>query len=332
MKNSKRSLFPVMVLLLLLLMPAVSFAEDAQNESQYVPDAPMGGSGSDVQPMYLQQLSDLVERERELDEMQTLQHKVVKGETLGAIASRYDVSLDYLMQVNNLSSPHYLRVGQELTLLSDDPTKDVVSLGANHTLQRGETIWDLSQQYDVSVDEIVAFNHITDPHRLQAGQAIAIPGEADIPAQYPVQRELLVASRSSGASETATTSSNNAGFIWPVQGRITSGYGPRWGSFHNGIDVASPTGAPIKAIAAGTVVTAGWRQGFGYMIRIDHQNGWNSLYAHASQLFVKEGQDVQSGHQIAAVGATGNATGPHVHLEMIYEGAHRNPIQHLPAR
>ncbi|MCW3488890.1 peptidoglycan DD-metalloendopeptidase family protein [Dethiobacter alkaliphilus] len=328
MKYNKRRFLLTGVMLLVLLLPATALAEEQQVEERYVPDAPHGLSGTTVQPLYLQQLSGLLEKRQALEDVQTLQHEVARGETLGAIASKYDVSLDYLMQVNNLNSANFLREGQVLTLLSEDPYQVEVS-GSSHTLRRGETIWELSRQYDVSIDDILAFNNISDPHRLQAGQAVRIPGKDDEVPQAPPERDRLVASRSGSSQSTVARSS---GFIWPVQGRISSGYGPRWGSFHNGIDIAAPTGTPIKAIASGTVVTAGWRQGYGYMVRIDHHNGWQSLYGHASRLFVSEGQSVDSGHQIAAVGATGNATGPHLHLEMIYQDEHRNPIQHLPAR
>jgi murein DD-endopeptidase MepM/ murein hydrolase activator NlpD len=121
-----------------------------------------------------------------------------------------------------------------------------------------------------------------------------------------------------------------SGLSWPLQGRITSPYGPRWGGFHTGIDIAGSIGTPYYAAAAGTVVAAGWGGAYGNMILIDHGNGVETRYAHSSKLLVSVGTHVSKGQKIGLVGMTGNATGPHLHFEVIKNGATVNPENYLP--
>jgi murein DD-endopeptidase MepM/ murein hydrolase activator NlpD len=101
---------------------------------------------------------------------------------------------------------------------------------------------------------------------------------------------------------------------------LSSCYGPRWGTIHQGIDFAGTAGTPIHAVGAGTVIAAGWAySGYGISVMIDHGNGFFSHYAHASQALVQVGQTVTAGQTIALEGATGDATGPHLHFE-IHQG------------
>lgn len=117
----------------------------------------------------------------------------------------------------------------------------------------------------------------------------------------------------------------------PVSGYSSSGFGYRMHPVHNevrfhyGTDVAAYTGEPIYAFADGTVTTAGYSDSYGNYIVINHGDGWQSLYAHCSQLLVKYGADVSSGEQIALVGATGVVTGPHLHFELTCDGVYINP-------
>jgi murein DD-endopeptidase MepM/ murein hydrolase activator NlpD len=129
--------------------------------------------------------------------------------------------------------------------------------------------------------------------------------------------------------DTGTATPSQAGFIWPVQGPITSPFGPRWGSFHPGIDIAVPEGTPIRAAAAGTVVYCGWESGYGNLVVIDHHNGLATAYGHQSSIAVSCGQDVAQGEVIGYVGCTGFCTGPHLHFEVRVNGAPVDPIGYL---
>ncbi len=123
-------------------------------------------------------------------------------------------------------------------------------------------------------------------------------------------------------------------FLWPVPGRsyISSSYVNRINpisgkkEFHSGIDIPAPTGSKIVATAAGTVSVAGWVNGYGYTVIIDHGSGYSSLYGHNSGLTVKAGQKVYKGQQIAKAGSTGYSSGPHSHFEIRKNGKHTNPL------
>ena len=106
--------------------------------------------------------------------------------------------------------------------------------------------------------------------------------------------------------------------VFPTSGTFTSGFGPRWGSFHNGIDVANPIGTPIYAVMDGEVISSGAAQGFGNWIRIQHDDGTITVYGHmpSDQLLVDVGDRVEAGDQISVIGNEGHSTGPHLHFEV----------------
>jgi murein DD-endopeptidase MepM/ murein hydrolase activator NlpD len=132
-----------------------------------------------------------------------------------------------------------------------------------------------------------------------------------------------------GGSTTAATPSA-AGLIWPVQGPITSPFGPRWGGFHPGIDIGVPEGTPIHAAAAGTVIYCGWETGYGNLVVIDHHNGIATAYAHQSRIAVTCNENVAQGQVIGYSGCTGFCTGPHVHFEVRVNGSPVDPLGYLP--
>ena len=116
-------------------------------------------------------------------------------------------------------------------------------------------------------------------------------------------------------------------FQWPVLGYITQGY---WYG-HRAIDIAAPTGTAVQAADGGFVSFAGWTDiGYGYLIVIDHANGFASYYAHLSNFYVTAGQAVERGQVVGAVGNTGWSTGPHLHFEIRYEHVLQNPRAYLP--
>jgi murein DD-endopeptidase MepM/ murein hydrolase activator NlpD len=127
---------------------------------------------------------------------------------------------------------------------------------------------------------------------------------------------------SGGGAPGAVT---GGGCLWPARGTVTSEYGSRWGRLHAGIDIAAPTGTPIWAAKAGTVVVAGVQGGYGNAVVVDHGGGMTTLYGHQSRIAARTGQQVSQGQLIGYVGNTGNSTGPHLHFETRYGGSARNP-------
>jgi murein DD-endopeptidase MepM/ murein hydrolase activator NlpD len=121
-------------------------------------------------------------------------------------------------------------------------------------------------------------------------------------------------------------------FVWPAHAPITSGFGTRWGRPHTGVDIDAPYGAPIVAAQAGVVKLAGWKNGYGNTVIIDHGNGISTLYGHQSKLVVRTGQQVAQGQQLGNVGATGHVTAPHLHYEVLIGGVPRNPMPWLAGR
>ena len=102
----------------------------------------------------------------------------------------------------------------------------------------------------------------------------------------------------------------------PVQGTLTSRFGPRSRGLHTGLDVATSLGTPVKAAASGVVEYAGYKGSYGYLVVINHGGGVETYYAHCSKLYVNAGESVSQGQVISAVGSTGNSTGPHLHIEV----------------
>jgi len=121
-----------------------------------------------------------------------------------------------------------------------------------------------------------------------------------------------------------------SGFIWPVQGVLTSGFGPRWGRMHTGIDIAAPAGTPIHVAKAGDVIYAGWLNGYGNTVVVDHGDGIATLYGHQSRIGSTEGQTLNQGDVLGFVGSTGHSTGNHLHFEVRIDTKPVNPRPYLP--
>ncbi len=326
MKRKKSLLGLVLagVLLLGVFLPATAGAESQEGEKGF------------YRPPYLDQIlkylenNDLDDTEKEEKDMvkeeaeegekeEIIEHQVKRGETISSIANRYQSSVEVIASRNQIKNPHAIQEGEVLKITRGE----VLS----HQVRKGDTLWDISHRYGADWVEVVGMNGVEDPHNLSIGETLVIPfaGEKKeaSPAlaqqvQEKVQEEKIVRERGP--------------FIWPVDGPISSPFGPREGGFHYGLDIAVPTGTPLRAIAEGTVEFSGWRGGYGRAVILDHGQGWQSLYGHASRLNVREGEWVYQGQIIARAGATGNATGPHLHLEIIEEGKKLNPIKHLPPR
>lgn len=124
-----------------------------------------------------------------------------------------------------------------------------------------------------------------------------------------------------------------AGGVQMIVGRITSDFGPRSGSTHQGLDIAAPIGTPIRVPVGGTVINSGPASGFGLWVRVRHDDGSITVYGHINQTFVSVGQRVSAGDTIAEVGNRGQSTGPHLHIEVIDPGGSKiNPRPWLDER
>ncbi|MBN2395656.1 MAG: LysM peptidoglycan-binding domain-containing protein [Candidatus Atribacteria bacterium] len=248
-------------------------------------------------------------------------YKVVKGDTLWSIANKFDVKMHDIININQLNNIMQLSIGQELNIpvtgeialkngqdasvvIAKEKPKDVF-----HFVQKGETLWEISRKYQVSLTVIADANHISENDRIIVGQKLLIPN-----------------------ARNSSISSNN--FIWPLKGLITSQFGMRTlggrRDYHTGIDIDGRTGDLIKAAENGKVSFSGYINGYGNVVIIDHSAGYSTVYAHNSSNLVKAGQFVNKGDIIAKVGATGNSTGSHLHFEIREKGKPVNPLNYLP--
>jgi murein DD-endopeptidase MepM/ murein hydrolase activator NlpD len=150
--------------------------------------------------------------------------------------------------------------------------------------------------------------------------------------QSLVRESAEVAARIQSAQSSAPSlprASGSSGFIWPVNGTLTSTFGWRWGRMHEGIDIGAPAGTPIAAAASGVVIYAGWLGGYGNLVVIDHGGGIATAYAHQSSIAVGVGQQVSQGQTIGYVGSTGHSTGNHLHFEVRVQGSAVDPLGYL---
>lgn len=152
----------------------------------------------------------------------------------------------------------------------------------------------------------------------------------EIEALSRVSAELAAKIRAAqGGGTGAPSAPPPGGFVWPVNGPVTSTFGWRWGRMHEGIDIGAATGTPIVAAAAGTVIYSGWLGGYGNLVVVDHGGGLSTAYAHQSQIAVSNGTAVAQGQVVGYVGSTGYSFGPHLHFEVRVNGQAVDPLAYL---
>ncbi len=201
--------------------------------------------------------------------------------------------------------------------------------GMFHTVRKGETVWRISRSYGVTVDAVTSANRIRDVRRVQVGQRLWIPGARGLEGTGSGTPGALGGVWRGEGERTAQPTSatrpappprpdtGSLGVLWPVEGRVSSRYGPRWGRVHEGIDIAAKTGTPVRAAESGRVIYSGSGLGaYGNVLILKHEGRYSTVYAHNRRNRVKKGDFVERGQVIALVGATGNATGPHLHFEV----------------
>lgn len=203
-----------------------------------------------------------------------------------------------------------------------------------HLVKPGETLSSIARAYSTDPTFLAYWNGLHDPDLIREGQVLRIQTlEGTAPDREGSQTVMAgLASRQDGRKEHQSGDGSRPAplFQWPLAGEITSYYGWRKESFHYGLDIAAPLGESIGAAASGHVEFVGSQRGYGLMLTIEHGKGWSSLYAHNSAILVREGEYVLAGQPVARIGATGNATGPHLHLEIIFNGSKLDPLLFLP--
>lgn len=191
----------------------------------------------------------------------------------------------------------------------------------------GDNLFRIGKAYDVAYEELARVNRIKDVSQIHVGQRIFIPGATR---QLPVETITPVEPFPAAPSMPEVPNSSVDGFIWPVNGTINSGFGPRGISSHDGIDIGAPEGTPIRAIEKGEVIYSDQLRGYGNIIIVRHTGGFISVYAHNEANLVREGQAISRGEVIARVGNTGRVSGPHLHFEIRKNNAAQDPLRYLP--
>jgi murein DD-endopeptidase MepM/ murein hydrolase activator NlpD len=265
-----------------------------------------------------------------------LTYTVQTGDTVAAIAAAHGIQAETLLWNNpDLSAdPDAISIGQQLLI----PSRD----GILYTVTLGDTLTDIADLYEVQVENIVGFisNEIGSPDSVSEGALLLLPGAVPPPPPPPAATpEPIFAAGAPEPSDAGTIVTPDAvsvtGFAWPVYGPISEYYGaPRGaGTYHAGLDIDQTFnyGGPIAAAAPGQVVLA-TSDGYGYgsYVIIRHDNGYETLYAHMSAIYVSQGQYVSQGEAIGAIGCTGYCTGPHLHFEVRVGGATVDPLAYLP--
>ncbi len=251
---------------------------------------------------------------------EVIEHVVQPGETVAAIAQKYNLQPNSIFMENNLTSQSKLTPGQRLRILPMD--------GVRHKVQRGETIFTIAKKYGLGDDEVAAqpiisfpFNSFADDttFSLTAGQYVYVPGG--------VRREVAPFVAVRLTTPNAGAVSATGAFVWPAAGYLSQGY--FW--YHKGWDIANRGGGKILAADSGKIIVAGWvdNTGYGNRVMIDHGNGTVTLYGHLSVVRVQVGQTVNKGDVIGDMGSTGRSTGTHLHFEVRVGGQLLNPGGYL---
>jgi len=237
-------------------------------------------------------------------------YTVQKGDTLSEIAELFDISTNTIRWENKISGEK-ISVGQKLNILP--------VTGVRHTVQKGDTIVKIANKYEAEAEDIYIFNDLTNESILKIGDIIFVPNGI---ISQPV---VSVAKTTSSGSKSSNIKVDSGYYARPVSGIITSKYGSRKGGFHYGVDIGNKRGTPIMAAASGIVIKIvnGCKEGnsscggrYGNYIKIQHENGTKTIYAHLNTVSVSYGEKVSQGDVIGSLGNTGRSTGPHLHFEI----------------
>ncbi len=244
---------------------------------------------------------------------EVFEYEIQPGDTLSTIGEKFQVTVDTIRYANDLSDVDNLTVGDKLIILP-------VS-GVRHEVKSGETVESIAEKYSVSPQAIIDFNYLNEPFALRIGETLTVP-EAIIPRPVPAISPISPI----GPIEPAGGGLAGTGqFGWPTDTRLITQY---FSYYHPAIDIGQYSA--IYASDAGTVVFAGWSPvGYGYLVEVDHNNGYKTGYAHLSRLDVSVGQVVGKGQVLGLMGATGRAYGVHLHFMIWENGRFINPLSVL---
>ncbi len=230
------------------------------------------------------------------------QHLIQKGDTLWDLSRKYKVPLKSIAQANRIKLSTRLQIGKKL-LIPGKFTRDTW-----HFVKAGDTLWDISRDYNVELKALQRVNGISSPRQLQIGTRIRIPnGEAGSLFANPLRVPLVVTSKYGYRTH-------------PVTGRY---------QLHEGIDFRAATGTRVYAARAGKVIFAKRKGGYGKMIGIQHEDNFTTWYGHLHRIRVKVGEWVPQGKVIGLSGNTGSSTAPHLHFEIRHKGRSEKPNQYL---
>jgi murein DD-endopeptidase MepM/ murein hydrolase activator NlpD len=190
-------------------------------------------------------------------------------------------------------------------------------------LVKEQLIANQGQLSDAVSQKKVSLDKLSVQEQAEAGEIDALQAQS-----AAVSAQIQAAQAANAANGTAPTG-NPGGLAWPVSGPVTSPFGWRWGRMHEGIDIAVPTGTPVHAAGSGVVIYAGWMDGYGNFVILDHGGGIATAYGHNTSVAVAVGQSVSQGQVIAYAGSTGHSTGPHVHFEVRVNGSAVDPLGYL---
>ena len=263
-------------------------------------------------------------------------YTVQAGDSYYYIAELYGMSVDDLLDMNPGYDPKLLRVGDVLTISNAVPYLTIVNV------ERQNYVQDIPYQVEYQDDTTM---YQGDYKVLSAGEF----GKADVTANVTyingeeTARQIVasvtlsdpVTEMQARGTIPRPTWFPTGSFRWPCSGTITSYFGRRntgirgASTYHEAIDIANSYGTPIYASDGGTVTYSGWRGGYGYLVIIDHGNGYQTYYGHNSSLVVSVGEHVYKGQQIARMGSTGVSSGNHCHFGILINGTFVNPLNYL---
>lgn len=246
-----------------------------------------------------------------------IEYKVENGDTLSGVADKFGISTDTIRWANDLTGDS-IKPGQTLNILP--------VTGVSHKVSGGDTLESVAKKYSAEQQAILdfPFNDVPDDFALKVGQLLIVPDGSPPEIKIPSKPKPQPAYLAQGPGSPAFSAPGGASFIWPTAGIITQYFS--W--YHPGVDIANRSAPGISVSDGGIVIVAGWpdNSGYGNRVVVDHGNGYTSLYAHMSNIYVSVGDTISRGQLIGQMGSTGRSTGTHLHLEIHYKGVALNPL------